>query len=727
MRINNLKVTINRNLVYRLIDCYEDSPVYEEVEESFNELEEEILKLAEPAGLYGFFRLPKEAATPEYPEGTQVLYLIATVGRAVTEYSSRMFEEGEYLKGMLIDAMADSCLFSLEPYWQEQIKEACGDLGLGILRRLEAPQDIPMEAQKAAFEALGAREELGMDISSGYMFDPVKSTCQVFVLTNDKETFRTQHNCRSCPKVDCKMRNIPPVRVAVTEKNARYELVLPDQESLMSALIRRGSYLSAVCGGKGLCGKCKIRLTEGFLPVTDSDRRVFSEEELKEGWRLACMAYPQEDVAIELPDGGEDQFEVLSQFQNQEKKTADSDGTYGIAIDIGTTTIAVHLISIPDGSLAASSSSINHQRAYGADVVSRMQASNEGKGEELKQCIRRDLKEGILSVLKESSVRPEQIKKAAIGANTTMGHLLLGLSCQTLGVYPFTPVDISCIEKPLRELVDEELPDCPAVLLPGISTYVGGDIVSGLLFCGFDESDRVNMLIDLGTNGEMAIGRKDRILVTSTAAGPAFEGGNISCGMGSVAGAICHVKLDENRTPQIETIGNKPPAGLCGTGVVETAAELLRCGLIDETGLLDEEYFDDGLVLAVSPEGKELTFTQKDIREIQMAKAAVRAGLETLILRYGVTYDQIGSVYLAGGFGYKIDKEKAVEIGMIPEELKDKIETVGNSSLGGACLALLDPSAEDKLKRLVEVSQEIGLSTDRDFNDLYMEHMYFEE
>ena len=249
MRINNLKVTINRNLVYRLIDCYEDSPVYEEVEESFNELEEEILKLAEPAGLYGFFRLPKEAATPEYPEGTQVLYLIATVGRAVTEYSSRMFEEGEYLKGMLIDAMADSCLFSLEPYWQEQIKEACGDLGLGILRRLEAPQDIPMEAQKAAFEALGAREELGMDISSGYMFDPVKSTCQVFVLTNDKETFRTQHNCRSCPKVDCKMRNIPPVRVAVTEKNARYELVLPDQESLMSALIRRGSYLSAVCDG----------------------------------------------------------------------------------------------------------------------------------------------------------------------------------------------------------------------------------------------------------------------------------------------------------------------------------------------------------------------------------------------------------------------------------------------------------------------------------------------
>ena len=240
-----------------------------------------------------------------------------------------------------------------------------------------------------------------------------------------------------------------------------------------------------------------------------------------------------------------------------------------------------------------------------------MLASNQGKGEELRACIRKDLLEGIRSVISRGGIDAEQIKKIAIGANTTMGHLLLGFSCETLGVYPFDPVDISYITRPFEEVFGDTMLECPVEVLPGISTYVGGDIVSGLLFCGFHKSEQVSVLIDLGTNGEMAIGCKDRILVTSTAAGPAFEGGNISCGMGSVAGAICHVNLDKNNRPAIETIGKQPPIGLCGTGVIETTAELIRTGLMDETGLLDDEYFDDGLVLALAPDGKEISFTQK--------------------------------------------------------------------------------------------------------------------
>lgn len=726
MKISNLQAKLDRDEVFRLIDCHDDSPVYEEVEESYESLKEEVYQLIKPAGIFEFSQLTKETETEKYPAGTPVIYLIATVGREVSAYSDRLFKEGEFLKGMLVDAMADSCLFSLERCWQEQVKDACGDRNVGIARRLEAPQDIPMEAQKEAYEVLHAKEELDMNLSSGFMYDPVKSTCQVFVLTSDRDVFKTQHNCRACSNLTCKMRNIPPVQVTVTDKSGTFSMELKERESIMDGLIRCSVYLSAVCGGKGICGKCRVKVTEGSLSPSPSDLRFFTEEELKEGYRLSCLAYPQEDVAILLDNGQEDSFEVLNQFQEQKKQAVSANGEYGIAIDIGTTTIAVHLISIPDGGLAASYSSINHQRAYGADVVSRMLASNQGKGKELRDSIRRDLLEGIRFVISRGGAVPETVKKIAIGANTTMGHLLLGLSCETLGVYPFDPVDISYIIRPFEEVFGENLLNCPVEILPGISTFVGGDIVSGLLFCGFDKADKVNVLIDLGTNGEMAIGCKDRILVTSTAAGPAFEGGNISCGMGSVAGAVCHVSLDENNRPSIETIGGQPPIGLCGTGVIEAAAELIRTGLVDETGLLDDDYFDDGLLLALTPDGKKISFTQKDVREIQLAKSAVRAGLETLILRYGITYEEIDKVYLAGGFGYKIDRQKAVEIGMIPKELADKIETVGNSSLGGAYLAVTEEGAKEAMERLAGISEEIALSTDKNFNEFYMEYMYFE-
>ena len=233
------------------------------------------------------------------------------------------------------------------------------------------------------------------------------------------------------------------------------------------------------------------------------------------------------------------------------------------------------------------------------------------------------------------------------------------------------------------------------------------------------------MLIDLGTNGEMAIGNRERILVTSTAAGPAFEGGNISCGMGSVPGAICQVQISGTEV-SCGTIGDRPPVGLCGTGVIETACELLKAELIDETGMLDEDYFDDGFVLAKTPSGEEISFTQKDVREIQLAKAAVRAGLETLMLRYGVTYDDIDTLYLAGGFGFHLNLEKAAAIGLIPEELLDRAKAVGNSSLGGAAVWLTEPGAAERMERIIAVSEEIPLASDKDFNQFYMDSMFFE-
>ena len=505
--------------------------------------------------------------------------------------------------------------------------------------------------------------------------------------------------------------------------------------SLLEQLRSRDIYISAACGGRGKCGKCRVQITSGAEDATEADEKYLHPEELAAGWRLACVTYPKEDCCVVIPTDETD-FAVVSEHQEKEKEkpVVPEESEYDIAIDIGTTTIAIGLVGTYSGHTIHTVTMVNRQRAYGADVISRIQASNEGQKEELKECIRRDLYDGILQLLKESHVEAERVRRIAVAGNTTMGHLLMGYSCETLGIYPFTPVNIDTIRIGATELFAAQMAEdketavklsAEIVLLPGISTYVGADIAAGLLSCGFDKLEKPCILIDLGTNGEMAIGTKERILVTSTAAGPAFEGGNISCGMGSLPGAICNVKIAENEV-QIKTIGDKSPVGLCGTGVIETAYELVKEELVDETGMLEEEYFEEGFPVARTIEGAPITFTQKDVREIQLAKSAVRAGVETLLKRYGVTHDEIDRVFLAGGFGYRIDFDKTAGIGMLPREWKERTLAVGNSSLGGAVSYLTEGSAADRLEKLVAVSREIELSTDADFNRFYTEYMFFE-
>ena len=368
---------------------------------------------------------------------------------------------------------------------------------------------------------------------------------------------------------------------------------------------------------------------------------------------------------------------------------------------------------------------INSQRAYGSDVISRIQASTEGKKEELQKCIREDLKKGLDQLVRENNIALTEIERIIISGNTTMVHLLMGYDCAGLGVFPFTPVNIQLIRGNANEILGVQGLDTKVEILPGISTYVGGDIVSGLYACDFDRKDEVCLLIDLGTNGEMAIGNKDKILVTSTAAGPAFEGGNITWGTGSIPGAICTVRIEDEKAV-VGTIKDQSPVGICGTGVVETAAELLKEELIDETGRLEEEYFDEGYPLAETSDGKKILFTQKDMREIQLAKAAIRAGAETLAYHYGVVKNDIARIYVAGGFGYKLDVKKAIAIGMIPEEFEGRIEAVGNSSLKGAEKFLIETDGQTRVQNIVKLSEEISLSTDKVFNEAYMDAMFFE-
>lgn len=548
--------------------------------------------------------------------------------------------------------------------------------------------------------------------------------------------------------------------ITVTENGKAIQISGKMGTSLLEQLRSHGIYVNAACGGKGTCGKCKVQILSGSAKICEADRNTFSGEELEAGWRLACMAYPEDDCCVRLCVEDESGFEAVAEHSPDAcTNVADGDGSgttatggdvigYDIAIDIGTTTIAMELIKSSTGEVLHTVTSVNRQRAFGADVISRIRAANEGHGEELRECIRCNLLEGIGRLLKESGTAGGGIRRIVIVGNTTMGHLLMGYSCEGLGVYPFTPVNIDMIRTTVSKLlggrtaadaVSEEVgdnavsvaldPEADVILLPGISTYVGADIAAGMLACDFDRREKPCLLIDLGTNGEMAVGNKERILVTSTAAGPAFEGGNISCGMGSVPGAICHVEIGEATTAEsgvhFQTIGDRPPTGICGTGVIETTYEMVKAGLVDETGMLKDDYFEAGYELARTPEDRPIVFTQKDVREMQLAKSAVRAGLETLLKRYGITYEDVDRVFLAGGFGYKADLEKMAGIGMLPEELKGKTSAVGNSSLAGAARFLTSSDAEERLKKMIEISTEVELASDRDFNDFYMEYMFF--
>lgn len=504
------------------------------------------------------------------------------------------------------------------------------------------------------------------------------------------------------------------MKITVIEDKKEVQISCKEKQTVLEALTEQHIYMDAPCAGNGTCGKCKIRFMTEASDSTETERKLLNKEELENGVRLACKVFPKDGDKIVVKQYKKEDFSILADYGNEKTEAAAGAYTkFGIAIDIGTTTIAMQLVEMEQGNVIKTITEMNSQKNFGADVISRIEASNGGKLELLKQSILNDLQTGIEQLLANFT---HTIEKIVIAGNTTMIHLLMGYSCKTLGVFPFTPYYAGVIETTLQ--------DTKTTILPSISAFVGGDITSGLLACDFWKKESISLLIDLGTNGEMAIGNKNHIMVTSTAAGPAFEGGNILHGIGSVSGAISNVSIENNKA-HVKTINDGEPLGICGTGVIETTYELLKNELIDETGLLAEEYFDDGFLLAKAAVGTDIVFTQRDVREIQLAKAAVCAGIETLLRRYGTTYEQIDTVYLAGGFGYRVDIIKAIGIGLLPKELEGKIKTVGNSSLHGAVCYLTDKDADKKIQNMIDSAKEINLSNDKDFNELYMDGMYF--
>ncbi|MDR0598407.1 MAG: ASKHA domain-containing protein [Treponema sp.] len=398
---------------------------------------------------------------------------------------------------------------------------------------------------------------------------------------------------------------------------------------------------------------------------------------------------------------------------------------YGMGVDIGTTTIVVALLDLLTGQILDRVSMINKQREFGADVISRMQRASKGELPQLSGRVRKQISEGIAELCEKNAVRPRDVCKVAIAGNTTMMHLLMGFSCATLGQYPFTPVTLDFVSCAYPELFEGDL-SCEVTTLPGISTYVGADITAGIFFTEMHRSAEPTLLMDIGTNGEMALMVSGKLLCTATAAGPAFEGGNIQWGTGSIPGAISQVAWRDGKF-EIKTIGNQTPAGICGSGVVDAVYEGLRSGFIEGSGKFNTTVPESGIFLAKTTDGQDINFCQKDVRELQLAKSAIRSGLDALIRHADLSYDEVKTLYIAGGFGYNLNFNSGVGIGLIPKELHSKIRLIGNSSLGGAVRYLLDRQSEETINTIIGMAGEYSLPEDAYFNEMFVENITFDD
>lgn len=504
------------------------------------------------------------------------------------------------------------------------------------------------------------------------------------------------------------------LKVIIQQENREAELSHQPGRTALQTMREGGIALPSLCDGMGRCGRCMIRF-QGAAPLpTQADRAALTPVQLREGYRLACTCRPVKDCVIETAFDTGQRIQTVTASHigraepageiGDEKETA-------VAVDIGTTTIAMELRGGKSGRVLDTYTCVNPQSAYGTDVIARIRAGMEGQGEKLQKLVQGVLRTGLKQFRelaeKEKLCQPELM---VISCNTTMGHIFMGYPLESLGQSPFRPVNIGPVK-----MEWEGLQTC---LVPGISAFVGGDILSGLYACGLCGKEKEEagkggwLFIDLGTNAEMVMGVEGRLAGTAAAAGPAFEG--------------------------------RGRGGTLGAERIAAIAALLEQGIIDETGLLQEPYFRNGAEVELPPDGdkkgagKKVRITQEDIRDIQMAKGAVRTGIDFMARALtGGSYEQIRRVYVAGGLGFYLDKGAAVRIGLIPARLESRLETVGNTSLAGAALLGRELLKEGKssgrqeagvLKALEDYAARVevfNLAESPGFEESYISYMNF--
>lgn len=448
-----------------------------------------------------------------------------------------------------------------------------------------------------------------------------------------------------------------------------------DGAILSDILIESGNIIPHPCGGKGSCKKCLVS--------------VNGKKE------LSCQYRIKSDIDVVLPESNE----IHSESGVNESGVITENCCF--CLDIGTTTLALSLVSLDENNIIKVKTVTNPQITFGSDVMTRIEYCRKNGVTDLQKC----LIESLNNLITEFEIK--KIKSMYVSGNTTMLHIFFGIDPSSMGVSPYTPTFLDGKKIKGNEIGLNKIEE--VVSLPCISAFVGADLVAGISYAGLPAENKYNLLIDLGTNAEIVLYNKSNTFCTSAAAGPCFEGGNIECGMSATNGAI----YSYSDIDKYKTINNKEPQGICGTGLIDIIAVLLKNGTIDETGYMEiEEFFIT----------EEVKLTQNDIRQFQLAKSAVFSGLQVILEKKAITFTNIEKVFISGGFSAKIDIDNATSLGLIPRELKDKVTMLNNSSLLGTIKYAYE---KNDLSVYTQNAEYIDLSTDPMFMDLYISNMEF--
>ena len=451
------------------------------------------------------------------------------------------------------------------------------------------------------------------------------------------------------------------------------KIIFAEKGQLLSDILIKNGYSHAhPCAGRGTCGKCAI---------TVNGEKV-----------LSCQYRIEGDAEVIIPECQE----ILSVTGAEEGGSVTENLCF--ALDIGTTTLALALVSLDEKSIVRVITRTNPQRIFGADVMARIAYCAKNGVEEMQKLLIDEINVMIDSLGVSGKL------KTYVSGNTTMLHVFFGADPTSMGTAPYTPVFLESRKEKTNKLKHTE----EIISLPSFSAFAGADVTAGLNFVEMPSEGKYNLLIDLGTNAEILLFSREKILCTSAAAGPCFEGADISCGMSAVDGAVSSYGKG-----RIETIGNKPPRGICGTGLIDVIAELISDGEIDETGFLEREEYEIA---------QNVCITQDDVRQFQLAKSAIFSAVQALIKKEEIDFDDVEKVYVSGGFSAKINLSNAVKTGLIHQKLSDKCRAVNNSSLLGTVKYAIE---QNDLTCFVEKAEYIDLSTDKYFSELFIDNMNF--
>ena len=613
------------------------------------------------------------------------------------------------------------------------------------------------------------------------------------------------------------------------------EVEVENGTTLMEAAQKAGVYINSLCGGKGVCGKCRVQVADGEVRADKHSIGFLSKEEVKEGYVLACQNKVNDNLKVVIPPESRLEaeqiimevaavdyspaekivvrkiasdpmslFEPLAKkvyLELQEPSSEDnigdidriirelrkrtkyqgfeislhclqalasklrenewkitvtiakhgdlwrilhidpgntSDQNYGLAIDVGTTTIVAQLVNLKSGKVMGVAGSHNLQAHYGEDVISRMIfacSSKKGGLHPLHEAVIKNINNLIKTLTDEKGIDLEDITAIVAAGNTTMSHLLLSLIPCSIRLDPYVPTANIFPQIRARDVNININQEGILETIADVASYVGGDIVAGVLACGIADSPETKVLIDVGTNGEIAMGNNDWMVCCSASAGPAFEGGGIGNGMRATRGAIERIKIS-NGNIKYQTIGKAKPRGICGSGLIDCIYEFARNGIIDHDGKFNlsnnskriiERDGGAQFILAYSQEtekGEDLTITESDISNLIRSKGAVFAAIKSLIDYVGLKFEEIDTFFVAGGFGSYLDIPKAIGIGLLPDIDPKKIQFIGNSSLMGARIALLSTHAFDRTQKIANSMTNIELSTYQPFMDEYVAAMF---